>query len=119
MISKTKNQVIGIRREWRGYSIVPNSILEMNVSPVARLILAWVVGRPDGWVLILGHMLSTLRLSESVWLRARKEIIAAGLFEQRRVRRDDGTLAWQNDFVFGLELLAGDATIPDAEDAAF
>lgn len=79
----------------KGYSIVPNLILERkDLSAVAKICIAWLIGRPPGWHLIISHMLNSLDISEAQWAKAKKELIKAGLFEQEKLKKPDGKIEW-------------------------
>lgn len=79
----------------KGYSITPNSILESkDLSAVAKICIAWLMGRPSGWHLIISHMLNSLDISEAQWAKAKKELIKAGLFEQKKLKKPDGKIEW-------------------------
>ena len=92
-----------LRGKW---SAIPDDILEDQshskrpyLSPAARLALAWMIGRPDGWEIHIKHMLGRLGISELIWRRVRKELIAAGFF--RQIKRQDphnkGKLIWVHE----------------------
>lgn len=90
---------ITVRRR-RPYAAVPDDLLEdVRLRPTTRLIAAWAIGRPPGWLIQIGHMLRRLGISDEVWLRARRELIAAGYLVQRRDQASDGRICWATEFL--------------------
>lgn len=84
----------------KGYSRVPNSILERkDLSSTAKICIAWLIGRPSGWHLIINQMCAALNISERQWATAKKELIAAGLFEQKKIKKPDGKYEWNHWWV--------------------
>lgn len=82
-------------KKTRPWAAVPNDLLEdRSLSLRARLVLAWMVGRPDGWEIMVWHMCSTLDMSDHVWASIRKELEAAGYYQQDRRRAEDGRIQW-------------------------
>lgn len=80
------------------WSSVPDRLFSLPLSPGAFKVIAWALGRPDGWVFYIGQMMQVLRLSDKTWPSARRELVAAGFFMQRRFRDDDGKIQWENIF---------------------
>lgn len=77
------------------FSAVPDAILtDARLSLKARAILAYLVGRPDGWTVFVAHIQRTLGISEAIWRSARRELQACGYFEQRRTRGEGGKWVW-------------------------
>jgi hypothetical protein len=82
----------------RAFSAVPDDILtDKSLSERARVLLAWLVGRPDNWVIKVSHVRALFRLSERQWSKARGELEVAGYYRQERHRKEDGTIRWQNE----------------------
>jgi hypothetical protein len=82
-------------KKTRPWAAVPNDLLEdRRLSLRARLVLAWMVGRPDGWEIKVWHMCRTLGASAHVWTSIRKELEAAGYYQQDRRRSEDGRIQW-------------------------
>ncbi|WP_153116906.1 hypothetical protein [Rhodocyclus tenuis] len=86
------------RQSW---SSVPDAVLEaVGMSFGARLVLAWLLGRPTDWEIRIGHMCRVLGLTEKTWPRIRDELRAAGFFESERTRRKEGEgmgrFEWRN-----------------------
>lgn len=80
-----------------GYSRVPNSILERkDLSAMAKICIAWLIGRPSGWHLVISQMCSALNISERQWSTAKKELITVGLFEQKKLKKPDGKYEWHH-----------------------
>lgn len=85
-------------RKKRPYSSVPDDILtDERLSERARLILAWMIGRPEGWELRVGHVQSLFRLSEKQWGAARRELEAAGYYRQVRGHLPNGHVTWTRE----------------------
>ncbi len=83
------------RRKW---SAVPDDVLEHpRLSLRARAVLGWMLGRADGWVIQVEHMLRVLRMTEYVWASVRSELQEAGYYRQTRVRQPNGTITWLKD----------------------
>jgi hypothetical protein len=80
-----------------GYGCVPNAILEnKELSDTAKVCIAWLIGRPSGWHLIISQMCSALNISERKWSKARKELEAVGLFTQEKLTKPDGKYEWHH-----------------------
>lgn len=85
-------------RKRLSYSAVPDVVLEATwLSTSARLVLAWLLGRPDGWVIHISHMTRILGLTDKSWPRTRKELIASGFFVQERQKGEGGKFFWINE----------------------
>lgn len=80
------------------FSAVPDMVFSLDLSHTAIVILAWALGRPDGWEFYIGHMLRTLHLTEAKWATARKQLITAGFFVQTKGRDEKGKVVWENEF---------------------
>lgn len=80
----------------------PIEVLEHSgLSAEAKVILTWTLMHQNGWVVKIGYMLDRCNVSERVWKRARKELIEAGFFVQRRIseKNEDGQqrLIWKQE----------------------
>jgi len=62
----------------------------------ARVVLAWLLGREDGWEIRIGHMCRVLGLTDKSWPRIRDELRSAGFFESTRLKADGGRFEWRN-----------------------
>ena len=91
------NDSITVRKR-RTWSAVPDDVLEHpRLSLRARAVLGWMLGRADGWVIQVEHMLRVLRMTEYVWASVRSELQEAGYYRQTRVRQANGTITWIKD----------------------
>lgn len=82
----------------RAFSAVPDDILtDRRLGDRAVRVLAWLVGRPDGWEVRVGYLRHLFDLSEEQWRFARKQLEAAGYFSQRRVFGRDGKVRWEHE----------------------
>lgn len=80
-----------IGRPARGFSIVPDSILcDASLSPAGRLILAYLAGRPDGWVACVTDICRKLGLTEKQWRGARGQLRSAGVIPEDHPKRIGG-----------------------------
>lgn len=80
------------RRSW---SSVPDDVLEdTRLSLRARAVLSWMLGRPAGWELYVGHMRHVLDVSEHVWVSIRAELEGIGYYTQSRSRDAAGKIVW-------------------------
>lgn len=87
-----------VRRHLR-FSVVADQILEATrLSCSARVVLAWALGRQDGFECWVWYMCKVLGLTDKTWPRARKELINAGYFKQTREQGPDGKFIWRNEF---------------------
>lgn len=81
----------------RPFSAVPDDILTNKALSVeARLALAYLIGRPENWVIYVWQVQQAVGLSEARWARVRKELVAAGYFSQKRLQNENGRWVWQN-----------------------
>lgn len=83
----------------RAYSSVPDDILtNKSLSVPARLVLAYMIGRPDGWVIYVSQICHAIGISTGgKWRRVRNELEKAGYFRQVRERGVDGKIKWQHE----------------------
>lgn len=87
-------------RKRRPYSSVPDDVLEdIRLSMRARLVLAWMLGRPDGWIIRIVHMMKVLGMSEHIWTAIRNELQQVGYYRQTRVRLDTGRFVWEKEAI--------------------
>ncbi|MCC8628528.1 hypothetical protein [Xanthomonas vesicatoria] len=87
------SEFISIKR--RAFSAVPDDILTNHrLGWTARVVLSWMLGRSSDFKLNIWHVRKTFKLSEQQWLRARREMQAAGYFQQKRVRDSQGKIKW-------------------------
>lgn len=83
------------RRSW---SSVPDDVLEdTRISLRARAVLGWMLGRPAGWDLYIGHMRHVLDMSEHVWISVRAELERVGYYTQSRGRDAAGKIVWARE----------------------
>lgn len=88
---------IAIRKKV-SFAAVPDIIFSLNMKPASILVLAWALGRHDGWTFHICHMLKVLNFSENQWKTAKNELIANGFFNQKKYRDDQGKIHWVNEF---------------------
>lgn len=86
-------------RKRRGHSAVPDDILENSSLRLStRLVLAWMVGRPPGWVISIEHMKRVLGISDNGWKTVKAELTAHGYFVQGREQdKATGQIRWVNE----------------------
>jgi len=93
------NDSIVVRKR-RPYSLVPDDVLEdTRLSMRARLALGWMLGRPDGWVIRITHMMKVLGMSEHIWTAIRNEIQQVGYYRQTRIRLETGRFVWEKEVI--------------------
>lgn len=86
---------IDIRKK-RPFGAVPDDILQdKRLSISARCVLAWMIGRPAGWIIRVEHMRHVLGLTDGVWRRIREELKACSYYVQERVRDSSGKFHWK------------------------
>jgi hypothetical protein len=89
---------IVVRRRMR-FSVVADQILEArSLTFTARIVLAWALGRQDGFECWVWYMCKELGLTDKTWTSARKELVNAGYFKQTRERGPGGKFIWRNEF---------------------
>lgn len=101
----------------RPFSAVPDNILTNKyLSTTARLVLAYLVGRPENWTIYVSQVQNALGISESRWASARRELAAAGYLTQNRRQGADGRWVWRIVVCDTPNLIPGssihDSTIP-------
>lgn len=86
-------------RKARSYSVVPDAVLtDERLSLSTRAVLAWLIGRPDGWEVHVWHVRQTFDLTEPRWARMRKEMTDAGYFRQWRSNDPNtGRVVWGHE----------------------
>ncbi|MEW6057964.1 MAG: hypothetical protein AB1540_15255 [Bdellovibrionota bacterium] len=90
------------------FSAVPDQLFTEELSPWAFKVVAYVLGRPNGWKFHIGHITRTLGLSDKTWPRVRKELMKAGYFRQSKFRGEGGKFIWLNEFT-DAPLFGGDS----------
>lgn len=84
------------------FSVVPDTILrDRSLTPRARLVLAYVAGRPQNWTITVGDLTRSLGLSNSTWHRTRDELRQAGIIPSDHPKRLGGGV---NPFTWILDL---------------
>lgn len=77
------------------FSIVQDAVLEHpSLSLNARTVLAWMLGRPEGWEIQIAYMLDKLNMSENVWRTVKKDLVDHGFFSQTRIQAGGGKINW-------------------------
>lgn len=75
-----------------GWTAVPKSVLEdARLSWKAKALWAWLVSRPDGWVVRQSHLASQSTDGVAAVRSGLDELEAFGYIQRRQVRSDDGT----------------------------
>lgn len=88
-----------IRKGNKPYGVVPFALIECKaMSPMARLVAVWIESKPEGWKVRPGVLQESLGISEKLWLKARKEMIAAGIFIHEKRRTVGGKWHWESVF---------------------
>ena len=83
----------------RAWSAVPADILEdKRLSLKARAVMAWIVGRPAGWILYIRQMQHALGMTETMWKSIRSELETACYYRQQRVQLMNGKIHWEKSF---------------------
>jgi len=84
-------------RKRRSFSAIPDDILQdTRMRTETRLVLGWLIGRPDGWEVRVGHVQRTLGLTRPRWVKVRKELEAYGFLLQIRKRNGNGHFVWEH-----------------------
>lgn len=90
-----KSQSIAVRK--RPFSVVPDDVLtNTNLSWGARVVLAWMLGRSSDFELFVWYVRKVFRLSETQWVRYRRQMQSEGYFYQRREKGENGKFRWIN-----------------------
>ena len=78
----------------KGFSVVPDSIFtDATLTPTCRLILAYLVGRPDGWVACVSDICKKLALSENTWRSSKRHLQNSGIIPRDHPKRMGGGLS--------------------------
>jgi len=89
----SSDEITLVRR--RSFSVVPDDILlDKRMSLRARLVLGWMVGRPEGWIFSVLQMQVALGMIEADWVSVGNDMQRAGYYRQERIRKDGGRWAW-------------------------
>lgn len=84
-------------RKHRAFSAIPDDILEdTRLRTETRLVLGWLIGRPDGWEVRVKYVQHILGLSRDRWAKSRKEMEQHGYLHQVRKQNPDGTFRWEH-----------------------
>ena len=90
------SSVVKIQKR-RAFSAVPDDILEdTRMRTETRLVLGWLVGRPNGWEVRVGHVQRMLGLTRPRWVKARKEMELFGYLLQIRRQKVNGHFVWEH-----------------------
>jgi len=89
------SSVVRIQKR-RSFSAIPDDILEdTRMRTETRLVLGWLIGRPDGWEIRVGFIQYKLGLSRGRWATTRKEMEKFGYLQTKRWQKIDGTFQWE------------------------
>ena len=92
-----RNNDIVVRKR-RSWSSVPDDVLEdLRLHTRSRLLLAWMLGRPNDWKIQIGHMLKVLGVSNYEWRSSRAELQRYGYYLQMRIRLTNGAFSWKKE----------------------
>jgi len=84
-------------RKRRPFSAIPDDILQdIRMRTETRLVLGWLIGRPDGWEGRVKYVQHILGLSRDRWSKSRQERERYGYLQQIRKQRPDGTFQWEH-----------------------
>lgn len=82
-------------RRSRAWSAIPDDVLtDLRLSPTARLVLAYCLGRPDGWHYHSRQICTALGIGRDAWRAARRQLEQVGYMRQEQVRGEGGRWAW-------------------------
>lgn len=85
-------------RKRRSWSSVPDDVLEdVRLHTRSRLLLAWMLGRPNDWKIQIGHMLKVIGVSNFEWRSSRAELQRYGYYLQIRIRKANGAFSWKKE----------------------
>lgn len=88
-----------------GFSTVPNSVFFFReISPEARLVVAYLAGRPDGWVPIVGEICASLGVSRARWESVKRDLKRVGITPFGHPLRRQGA---GGEFLWELEVDVG------------
>ncbi len=81
----------------RPFSAIPDDVLEdTRMRTETRLILGWLLGRPEGWTIYVSHVQRTLGVSRPRWAKARREMEALGYLSQSKYQDEEGKFHWEH-----------------------
>lgn len=81
----------------RAFSAIPDDVLQdTRMRTETRLILGWLLGRPEGWTIYVSHVQRTLGVSRPRWAKARKEMEALGYLSQSKYQDSGGKFHWEH-----------------------
>lgn len=90
-------QSITVRRSERPWSDVDNRVFaDKRLSLSARLVLAWLLGRSENYVVKIGWLHYFLGLTDKTWPRIRRELEAVGYYQSIRFRDASGKIQWDH-----------------------
>jgi hypothetical protein len=93
-----KDKISILIKKRRSFSAVPDDILtNTRLSELARICLAYLIGRPDGWEIHVWQVRKALKLTEARWASARRELIKEGYFMQKREKGEGGKWIWRHE----------------------
>jgi hypothetical protein len=69
------------------YSILPNRMLEDDISIEAKGVLAYSLSRPLNWNIRLSHLSTILKIGRDKLRRIIRELIKAGYIQRKQVRK--------------------------------
>lgn len=91
------NGTVKIRSKRPPFSVIPDYILEdTRMRTETRLVLGWLIGRPNSWEVRVASLQRTLGLSRDRWSKAKREMEKYGYLQQIRRKRADGTFVWEH-----------------------
>lgn len=82
-------------RRSRPWSAIPDDILmDRRLTVTARLVLAYCLGRPDGWRYRPEQICSAIGIGRDAWRAARRQLEQTGYLMQEQARDDSGKWVW-------------------------
>lgn len=114
-----KNSTVKIKiKKGESFVAIPERILtDSAISTHARLVLIYMIGKPDGWELHVWQIQRALGITQSGWQTARRQLQIRGYLNQTKQRAKNGDFFWEIE-VTDSPAAAGDVTATTTCDVA-
>lgn len=91
------DQQVRVRRRGR-FTIVPDEIYSCHaLSIAARHVLGWILGRGEGYVLVVRVILRIHNLTSRQWRTVRGEMVKEGFWHSARCTGEGGRIFWVHE----------------------
>ncbi|MBA4340883.1 MAG: hypothetical protein C0423_01890 [Methylibium sp.] len=98
---QNRGAIIRVKRIDHGFGLVPDRVFQdKTISLKARVLVAYLYGRPIGWTPVVSALCGTLGITDFTWRSVKEELEGAGMVVSHQCNGADGRFVWE--LVFDL-----------------